>query len=592
MLPPPAPARPRPADDRDGPAGTPEAPVARILVSGGARRNRAEQIIAGGRVALATFSLLAVWFDPSEPSRYPAIAYGLLAGYLIYGLLAAGLVFFAAATGRRWALLSHSIDVAMFFTIVFLSAGPNSPFFVSFVFALVSATLRWGWRGTTYTTAILLPLYLVLGWLWVAELDFDLGRFVTRAGYLAVVAALLAYLGAHEGQLRTDVVRLLRQPSGFSVRLPKVIAEVLNQAAELFHAPRTLLLWEEDEEPWLRSCAWSPDGILFDKDSPSAFEPPVAAVLEHLSFSCRSLHAAEPVTTARTALAVSRFRGTAIHPALLRRFPMRSVLSAPVSAPGFRGRLFVIDPPRSSIDDLVLCELFVRQMSAHLAHVDLVRRMQRGAEADVRAQLGRELHDGVVQSLTAAALRLAVGKRMLAADSPIRAVLSEVEEMLGAEQEELRTFIRDYRPRSGVHSTVTVPLAERLDELRRRIASHWGLSVEMSCASEIGTMIGPLAHEIYRITQEALINSARHGEASQARVDIRGSSAAVRLVIADDGQGFAFRGRHDLADLNARKAGPLMLKQRVTSLAGQLTIDSSAAGARLEIELPWAIEED
>jgi len=47
-----------------------------------------------------------------------------------------------------------------------------------------------------------------------------------------------------------------------------------------------------------------------------------------------------------------------------------------------------------------------------------------------------------------------------------------------------------------------------------------------------------------------------------------------------------FSGRHDLASLNAMKAGPWSLKERVSALAGSLVIDSNDAGARVEIAVP------
>jgi signal transduction histidine kinase len=372
----------------------------------------------------------------------------------------------------------------------------------------------------------------------------------------------------------------------------KVIAEMLTQAAELFRAPRALLLWEEDEEPWLCTGYWSAEGVAFDKLPPSAFAPPVATELEHLSFSSRSVEAARPTTLARTARGVMRLRGPLLHAELRRRFPMRSVLSAPVSAPGFRGRLFVIDGRNTRADDLVLCEIFVRQLSVHLAQVELLRRMQRSAEADARTQLGRELHDGVVQSLTVAALRLEAAQHQLPPDSPLRGQLAEVEQLLGDEQEEMRRFIRDYRPRSGVHAMSLVPLPERVEDLRRRIASHWGLRVEVVCSPDAERIPGAVAHEIYRIAQESLVNAARHGEASAAQVEISSDGDRARLVVADNGHGFAFRGRYDLAALNERKLGPLMLKQRVASMSGNLVIESTSAGARLEIDLPMSRTEE
>jgi len=49
-------------------------------------RARAERLIAVGRAGLSTASLVAIWLDPSEPTRFAPIADGTLVAYLLYAL--------------------------------------------------------------------------------------------------------------------------------------------------------------------------------------------------------------------------------------------------------------------------------------------------------------------------------------------------------------------------------------------------------------------------------------------------------------------------------------------------------------------------
>jgi signal transduction histidine kinase len=59
------------------------------------------------------------------------------------------------------------------------------------------------------------------------------------------------------------------------------------------------------------------------------------------------------------------------------------------------------------------------------------------------------------------------------------------------------------------------------------------------------------------------------------------------LCIEDDGRGFGFTGRLSFAQLEVSHEGPLVIKERVRSIGGDLVIESIAgAGARLEILLP------
>ena len=59
------------------------------------------------------------------------------------------------------------------------------------------------------------------------------------------------------------------------------------------------------------------------------------------------------------------------------------------------------------------------------------------------------------------------------------------------------------------------------------------------------------------------------------------------LIIEDDGRGFEFSGKLSHLELEESRRGPLVIKQRVRAIEGELTIVSKAGqGARLEIKIP------
>jgi signal transduction histidine kinase len=70
-------------------------------------------------------------------------------------------------------------------------------------------------------------------------------------------------------------------------------------------------------------------------------------------------------------------------------------------------------------------------------------------------------------------------------------------------------------------------------------------------------------------------------------ISVGADGEAVQLSIADDGEGFPFTGRYDLARLARFDLGPAVLRERVVALGGALTIESSPQGARLDISIPF-----
>ena len=98
-----------------------------------------------------------------------------------------------------------------------------------------------------------------------------------------------------------------------------------------------------------------------------------------------------------------------------------------------------------------------------------------------------------------------------------------------------------------------------------------------------------VCRELARIVQEALVNVRKHSSARNVLVRFGWEDGHWRLVVDDDGRGFPFSGRLTQADLDSARRGPLVIKERVRSIGGQLTVESTpGGGARLEITLPQA----
>jgi two-component system NarL family sensor kinase len=130
--------------------------------------------------------------------------------------------------------------------------------------------------------------------------------------------------------------------------------------------------------------------------------------------------------------------------------------------------------------------------------------------------------------------------------------------------------------------------ALRLEAVSKQIERQWGLRVELSMKLPEPQIPTALAHEIYYIVHEALVNAARHAHASTVRTELGSQDDHVRITVTDDGRGFPFRGCYDLSALISLQLGPTTLRDRIASLGGSLLLDSTPAGAHLDILLPLA----
>jgi signal transduction histidine kinase len=78
---------------------------------------------------------------------------------------------------------------------------------------------------------------------------------------------------------------------------------------------------------------------------------------------------------------------------------------------------------------------------------------------------------------------------------------------------------------------------------------------------------------LYRVTQEALRNVARHSGASSVEVDLRAVDSGLELTVRDNGVGF---------DSTRKQARPSLglagMRQRLSLADGELLIDSAPGG--------------
>ncbi len=557
-------------------------------------QGRAERLIALGRVALAVFHLLAIQLDPSEPAKFARTAHHLLLAYLGYAVALALVLWRSPTPLVRLRFPSHVIDLAIFTALMYFTKGTASPFYVCFAFSLLSGTLRWQFHGTLLTAGAALAIFMGMGLsaiLGHGDLAVELNEFITRTMFLAVMATLLSYLGTHEERYHQQLAKLADwppTPPQETRALERQMRQMLEYAAGVLGAPRVLLASEQRDGPWLNLAYWSRGEFQATCEPPAKFRPLVAEPLEGTDFLCLDARAPLPTVLHPSPGGWKRWQGAPVHPDLLGQFGMNTVLSVCLRGDNLRIRLFFLDKPGMTSDNLLLGGVVVRQVAARMAQFSLLERQRHVAAMEERIRLAHELHDGAIQSLAGTALQLQ-NVRSLLEEEGVQAAercLGRVQRLIDDEVRELRFFFRGLRPGSVDSPEKASNLTIRLGELVTSFQTIWGLSADLRAEPVTAPIPANLAYEAARIVREALVNAAKHARASAVRVELGVRDGHVRITVADNGRGFPFRGQYDHAALTRLKLGPVCLKERVESLGGSLAIASAETGARLDIFLP------
>jgi signal transduction histidine kinase len=200
-----------------------------------------------------------------------------------------------------------------------------------------------------------------------------------------------------------------------------------------------------------------------------------------------------------------------------------------------------------------------------------------------RRHIAQELHDELGQLLTAIKINVDLARRKLPDEAnSLGRRLEEVSNLTDDVLSNVRSMTIELRPTLLDDMGIVPALRWYL----KRFARHTGVQVELQAPEQAVRLAPEIETAIYRVTQEALTNVARHAQASQVQVWLAYAGDTVIASIQDDGQGFDAEER--IKQQGERQTlGLTGIRERVMLLGGRVAIDSEQGkGTQIEIELP------
>jgi signal transduction histidine kinase len=199
------------------------------------------------------------------------------------------------------------------------------------------------------------------------------------------------------------------------------------------------------------------------------------------------------------------------------------------------------------------------------------------AQEEERRRISRELHDELGQSLTAINAHLWLVERGLPESAPLRGQTAEARRLLARTLAAMRELSQLLRP-SVLDEFGLVP---SLDGHLRTFTERHGIATEFETRDLPERLPPETETALYRITQEALTNVARHAHARHVRVEIVAENGQLRLRIEDDGVGL--RGAEPRDEHGG--TGLVGIRERVRALGGTVRV-RGVKGVCLDVRLP------
>jgi signal transduction histidine kinase/ligand-binding sensor domain-containing protein len=221
----------------------------------------------------------------------------------------------------------------------------------------------------------------------------------------------------------------------------------------------------------------------------------------------------------------------------------------------------------------------LRVIERHQAEITALNESLMKAQEQERTRIAGELHDGVMQQISALSLMLGTARRKIQSDLAAKAEIRDVQKKLIQVGTEVRQLSHDLHP----SSLKDRGLPEALRAYCREFSRVRNMPVSCHADDSVQDLSRGAALALYRIAQEALGNAAAHGAAQHVDVRLTRSNGRVTLMVSDDGRGFDPNWIGTSGGL-----GLINMRERARQLNGTFELNSEPGrGTTVRVTIPF-----
>jgi two-component system, NarL family, sensor kinase len=230
----------------------------------------------------------------------------------------------------------------------------------------------------------------------------------------------------------------------------------------------------------------------------------------------------------------------------------------------------------SDITEMKNAERAIHSLTSHLLKL----------QDEERRRLGRELHDGLAQTVLAINLSLAQARQSIRpTDEAAARAIEKARNLTQQVSREIRTLSYLLHP----PLLDDLGLVSALKEYTQGFADRSGIDTQLFVLSQFDRLPQSVETALFRIVQESLANVQRHSGSTSAKIRLRQEDSVVTLEVIDFGRGMDVL-NGDLHSVEARfGVGIPGMRERMTLLGGTLDIFSDNHGTAVRATIPVTV---
>ena len=226
--------------------------------------------------------------------------------------------------------------------------------------------------------------------------------------------------------------------------------------------------------------------------------------------------------------------------------------------------IFLIVTLRYQMDETArIMRLNEELTEANIQLEEYSRKSAEMAQTQERNRLAREIHDTIGHVLTGIVTGLEACLLLLDTRPDLaRTQIEVIQETARQGMKDVRSSVRALRPDALLRLAFNEAIEQMIDDMCRSTGIHF----EYICEDSLSNLAVDEEDVIYRILQESITNSVRHGHPTRINIRIERHDNRISIRIKDNGVG--------CEELH-RGFGLTHMQERLDMLGGSMTVDGS-----------------
>ena len=453
----------------------------------------------------------------------------LISSLLIaYSVIMWGMVRFRPDKLEATMAVGSFVEIILITYLIQSSAGSSIPFYLWYIFYVVSVSTRYGWQHSVLALSASIVSFVGVVCSVPQSYAVNVPAVLGFTGFLLVLAFMFGQISERQLKYQASlaVVNEFRAELSSFTTPREILNHLLSRTREMLYVEHVFFLPAErgsdgSEAPGLRSVGADPVLMSIFRERGGPWN--VNEVLREQ----------QPLITNNVA------RDTPVSSGIANPVGLRNLAAAPMIVRGVSvGVIYAANrrDRRMSVADAELLELLATQAAPVIENAILWERLKDAAASEERLRIARDLHDNFLQTLAAIKLHLERCKILVDKDSD-RAIegIDRIHQIATRGLAEVRVYLSELRLMGPEPSR----FKDAVDRCAQDAAARGHFAVDVD-AEDAGDALPPnIALAAFQILREMLNNAVHHSEAANVWVRVfRQSDSELVLEVEDDGVGF------------------------------------------------------